>query len=150
MDQVRGQLVLVKAPYVRMAMGEYNTQDRSYPTYIYPRRDHVVLGSTYLEGDGDMEVREETTEDVIRRAAEFIPEIATAPILAEVVCIRPGRKEGVRLEHELVQGGFHVVHNYGHGGAGMSLAWGCAGEVVDHVNEATSKMRSAPWSKSKM
>lgn len=49
-----------------------------------------MLGSTYLEHDGDREVRPETTADIIRRAAEFVPELASAPILAEVVCIRPG------------------------------------------------------------
>lgn len=73
---VRGQLVLVRAPYVKMAMGEYATADHAYPTYIYPRRDHVVLGSTYLEHDGDREVRPETTQDIIRRAAELVPELA--------------------------------------------------------------------------
>eukprot|EP00656_Telonema_subtile_P013256 TRINITY_DN16724_c0_g1_i2.p1 TRINITY_DN16724_c0_g1~~TRINITY_DN16724_c0_g1_i2.p1 ORF type:complete len:277 (-),score=63.68 TRINITY_DN16724_c0_g1_i2:115-945(-) len=138
---VRGQLLLVKAPYVKVAMGEYNTKDQSYPTYIYPRRDHVVLGSTYLEHDGDKEVRQETTDDIIRRCAEFVPELKTAKIISEVVCIRPGRKAGVRLEAEEVEGGFRVVHNYGHGGAGMSLAWGCAGEVVSLVcGGAASKL----------
>ena len=53
---VRGQLVLVRAPYVKQAMGEYATADHAYPTYIYPRRDHIVLGSTYLEHDGGREV----------------------------------------------------------------------------------------------
>ena len=71
-------------------MGEYNTKDRSYPTYIYPRRDHVVLGSTYLAGDGDKEIRDDTTTDIIARAAEFVPELATAKVLSVVVCIRPG------------------------------------------------------------
>ena len=76
-------------------MGEYATADHSYPTYIYPRRDHVVLGSTYLEHDDDREIRQQTTKDIVRRAAEFCPELVHAPILAEVVCIRPGRSEGV-------------------------------------------------------
>lgn len=127
---VRGQLVLVKAPYQRLAMGEYCAKDPAYPTYIYPRRDHVVLGSTYLEHDGDREEREETTASIIKRCAEFNPELASAPILSVVVCIRPGRKEGVRLDHTLVADDFHVISNYGHGGAGISLAWGCAGDVV--------------------
>eukprot|EP01048_Picozoa_sp_COSAG05_P007849 COSAG05_NODE_570_length_8623_cov_35.317339_5_plen_401_part_00 len=115
---VRGQLVLVRAPYIKTSMGEYNTADGRYPTYIYPRRDHVVLGSTYLEHDGDKEVRDETTADIIARAAEFVPELATAKVLSVVVCIRPGRKEGVRMERETVQlGGVsgggrqgHIVH----------------------------------------
>ena len=105
-------------------MGEYAPKDLRYPTYIYPRRDCVVLGSTYLENDGSKEVSDETTTEIVRRCAEFVPELLTAPIISEVVCIRPGRKAGVRLEREIVGGTFHVIHNYGHGGAGMSLAWG--------------------------
>jgi D-amino-acid oxidase len=88
------------------------------------------------QDDGDRTVREETTTDIIRRCAEFVPELLSAPIIAEYVCIRPGRKEGVRLERETVEGGFHIIHNYGHGGAGMSLAWGCATDVLNLVEEA--------------
>ena len=42
--------------------------------------------------------------------------------------LRPSRTE-VRLEEEEI-GGVRVIHNYGHGGAGVTLSWGCADEVV--------------------
>jgi D-amino-acid oxidase len=46
--------------------------------------------------------------------------------------LRPFRDQTFRLEPENVGGKF-VVHNYGHGGAGITLSWGCAQEVVDIV-----------------
>lgn len=44
------------------------------------------------------------------------------------VCTRPFRPSGPRLEAQAV-GGKTVIHNYGHGGAGWSLAWGYAAEA---------------------
>ena len=54
----------------------------------------------------------------------------------EWVGLRPLRTKGVRLEMDpqLVDGGrrwINVIHNYGHGGSGVTLSWGCAKEVVD-------------------
>ena len=46
--------------------------------------------------------------------------------------LRPYRERTYRLEPEIVGNKF-VVHNYGHGGAGITLSWGCAHEVVDIV-----------------
>ena len=58
-----------------------------------------------------------------------------APILADrehlmkvTVCLRPFRAAGPRLEVERF-GAKTVVHNYGHGGSGWSLSWGCAEEA---------------------
>lgn len=45
------------------------------------------------------------------------------------VCLRPFRPSGPRLEAERF-GDRTVVHNYGHGGAGWSLSWGCADEAA--------------------
>ncbi|MEM1196816.1 MAG: FAD-dependent oxidoreductase [Pseudomonadota bacterium] len=44
------------------------------------------------------------------------------------VCTRPFRPAGPRLEAESFKGKT-IVHNYGHGGSGWSLAWGYAEEV---------------------
>jgi len=46
------------------------------------------------------------------------------------VGIRPIRDAGVRLQTEIINRRL-FVHNYGHGGCGFTLSWGCA-EVVAH------------------
>ena len=46
--------------------------------------------------------------------------------------VRPYRKNTYRLDHEL-SGQKFLVHNYGHGGAGITLSWGCAQQVHDLV-----------------
>ena len=48
--------------------------------------------------------------------------------------LRPYRDLTYRLEPENVGNKF-VVHNYGHGGAGITLSWGCAQEVIDIVRK---------------
>ncbi|MGW4599655.1 amino acid oxidase, partial [Streptomyces sp. NPDC004457] len=35
-------------------------------------------------------------------------------------------REAVRLERRLLPDGRVLVHDYGHGGAGVTVAWGCA------------------------
>jgi len=45
------------------------------------------------------------------------------------VCLRPFRPSGPRLEAERF-GEKTVIHNYGHGGSGWSLGWGCAAEAA--------------------
>lgn len=57
-----------------------------------------------------------------------------APTFKEWVGLRPGRSE-VRLEIEnyKTKNGktVKIVHNYGHGGCGVCLSWGCGNEVFE-------------------
>lgn len=46
------------------------------------------------------------------------------------VCTRPFRPAGPRLEAEAADGK-RIIHNYGHGGSGWSLSWGCAQDAAE-------------------
>lgn len=52
-----------------------------------------------------------------------------AHVMKITVCLRPFRTAGPRLEAERF-GDKTVIHNYGHGGSGWSLGWGCAAEAA--------------------
>ena len=71
----------------------------------------------------------------------FNPERRLAPvkvsrdrIIREVVGLRPYRAEGFVVEAERIGPKF-LVHNYGHGGAGITLSWGTASLAVDLVRQ---------------
>ena len=55
-------------------------------------------------------------------------------IIRQVVGLRPFRAEGFVVEVERV-GNKLLVHNYGHGGAGITLSWGTASLAVDLVRD---------------
>jgi D-amino-acid oxidase len=57
-----------------------------------------------------------------------------------VAGIRPVRATTFRLEPENVGSKF-VVHNYGHGGAGITMSWGCADEVRKIVSQQAGAAR---------
>jgi len=56
--------------------------------------------------------------------------VARNRVIREVVGLRPYRSEGFVLEAERF-GQKLLVHNYGHGGAGVTLSWGTASLAVD-------------------
>lgn len=56
---------------------------------------------------------------------------------------RPHRRCGIRLEMErrdALGGRKFIIHNYGHSGAGVTLSWGCAGEVMKRAIEAAKQL----------
>lgn len=133
---IRGQVVRVSRPEgLRDSTRLYSADDRF--TLVLPRRDDVVLGGTAGEEDWDRTSREEDTDAIFRRCSELVPRIAEAEILGTAVGLRPGRRE-VRLETEWLAPDRPVIHNYGHGGGGYTVAWGCATEVAAAAAAAVS------------
>ena len=61
--------------------------------------------------------------------------IASARLVAG---LRPFRPSGFRVEAERI-GRILYVHNYGHGGCGVTLSWGTATHAVDLVCEASPR-----------
>ena len=105
------------------------------PVYVVPRSHDVVVGGTADEGAWDRRPDPVVAERILARAAELVPELTGARVLGHRVALRPGR-ERVRLETERRAGAAPVVHCYGHGGAGVTLSWGCADEVASLVTGA--------------
>ena len=71
-----------------------------------------------------------TTSRIVAECSRVL-NIDKPPVLAERVGLRPFRRSGVRLERDRLRDGRTVIHNYGHGGAGFTLSWGCAREVLE-------------------
>ncbi|MCX4594728.1 FAD-binding oxidoreductase [Streptomyces sp. NBC_01549] len=123
---VRGQLVLVANPGLHTSVRDEDNAEGS--TYVHPRSADIVLGGTFEIGKWDTTPSPVTAAAILRRCTELLPELADTQVLGHQVGLRPHRDGGVRLEadprpHGRVR---RLVHNYGHGGAGITLAWGCA------------------------
>lgn len=57
------------------------------------------------------------------------PDLSDARIVRRIAGIRPYRQGRLRLEFEARESA-PVIHNYGHGGGGITAAWGSAEEVI--------------------
>ncbi|MDT0454200.1 FAD-dependent oxidoreductase [Streptomyces sp. DSM 41527] len=128
---VQGQLVIVENPgieewYVSADTGSADT------TYVLPQPYGVVLGGTARENAWSREPGPAVAEAIVARCARRFPELAGARIREHKVGLRPARP-AVRLAVERLPDGTPCVHNYGHGGAGVTVSWGCADEVLRSV-----------------
>lgn len=93
-------------------------------------------GPLVVGGEEDGVARHEPDEPTLaamaRVALYLEPALAGADIVEAWAAPCPARSE-LRLEEDRLPDGRRVIHNYGHGGAGWTLAWGCAEEVARMV-----------------
>ncbi|ATY99240.1 MULTISPECIES: FAD-dependent oxidoreductase [Streptomyces] len=125
MRAVRGQLVLVENPGIEEWFTEADPASEA-TTYFFPQPGRLVLGGTARADDERPEPDAAVAREIVARCARVRPEIADARVLGHRVGLRPVREGGVRIEVGALPGGGLLVHNYGHGGAGVTVAWGCA------------------------
>jgi D-amino-acid oxidase len=127
---VRGQVVVAENPGLSeffVGVGE----DPGEVSYYFPHGDVVVLGGTEEAGNWSLDPDPATAERILRNCAAVEPRLAGVTVAAHRVGLRPWRPS-VRLEAESLDGRL-VLHNYGHGGAGVTLSWGCALDVMAAV-----------------
>ena len=118
---VRGQVALIETDE------HFNIYlDNERPLYIVPRRDAMIIGGTYEEHVYDEATEPETIERLLANAYNVFPQLKKHGVKGSWAGLRPFRKD-VRVEHEP---GTNIIHNYGHGGSGFTLSFGCAGEVA--------------------
>ncbi|MFE0219683.1 FAD-dependent oxidoreductase [Streptomyces albidoflavus] len=124
---IRGQHVVVTNP----GLTEFFSEDTGLSPDLlcfYPHGDIVVLGGTAIDGEDSLAPDDKAAAGILARCAEIEPLLAAARVLEHRIGARPTRAT-VRVEAERQEDGTVVVHNYGHGGAGVTLSWGCAEEA---------------------
>lgn len=121
----RGQVVLVPPRKMNFAV----VCDDPPLMYAVPRSSDCLFGGTNAVSER-READPGETAAILRECVRVlgIPEPA---VIREAVGLRPFRKTGIRVEKARLRDGRSVVHNYGHGGSGFTLSWGCAREVLE-------------------
>jgi D-amino-acid oxidase len=126
---VRGQIVRVTNPGLTMSV-----RDEQHPAgraYVHPRSEDCILGGTLELNNWDTTIDLATSAAIIERCREIVPALRGASVIEDLVGLRPGRPT-VRVEEDHSQGATaRILHNYGHGGSGITISWGCAYEVTE-------------------
>ena len=122
---IRGQHVVVENP----GLEEFFMADRLTAEWTswFPHAERVILGGIAQPDVWDLQPDPAVSARIVERCAALEPRLRGARVLEEQVGLRPAR-DPVRLEEQPL-GRARVIHNYGHGGSGVSLSWGCAREV---------------------
>jgi D-amino-acid oxidase len=121
---IHGQVVVVENPGItEFFVGDHG--ESAELLYVFPHGDAVLLGGTADPDRFDRRGDPDTAAAIIDRCAEIDPRLRTARILAHRTGLRPARAH-LRVERERPG----LLHNYGHGGAGVTLSWGCARDIA--------------------
>lgn len=118
-----GQHVIVDAPWQAEFIYESGADDW---VAVMPHDRRVILGGVRRPSAYGLVPDPAVTVAILERCRSLLPELRTAPVVGVEVGLRPARPT-VRLERPV---GGRVVHNYGHGGNGVMLSWGCADAVT--------------------
>lgn len=124
----RGQIPIVpklELPYAFVC-------DETPLTYVIPRTNDCVFGGSNDKGSYNTVIDRVLSKRIIEVCSAVLGIAAPKPV-DERAGLRPYRRTGVRIDTELLADGRRVIHNYGHGGAGFSLSWGCAQKVYELV-----------------
>lgn len=100
--------------------------------YAIPRGDkEYTLGGSIFKGEWKEDASEEEIDGVLTRATKLLQiEKEEVTFTSTWTGLRPMLEDGSARVEVIKE---NVIANYGQGGSGLTLAWGCADEVVDIV-----------------
>lgn len=126
----RGQLVVVENPGITEFFSE-DTGRSPDLLHFYPQGETLVLGGTAQPGEWNPEPDPDTAAAIVTRCAEVEPRLRNARVIEHRVGLRPTRPY-IRVEENRIDR-TKMIHSYGHGGAGVTLSWGCALEIASSL-----------------
>jgi D-amino-acid oxidase len=129
---IRGQIARVARGAVERAL-VFQHADGVFG-YVVPRGRDCVLGGTAERGVESLAVDVATSRTILARCRALEPRLETE-LTSSAVGLRPGR-DAIRLERAALDDGRPLVHDYGHGGCGVTLSWACAEDACALLEEA--------------
>ncbi|WP_127501277.1 FAD-dependent oxidoreductase [Actinoplanes solisilvae] len=135
---VRGDLLVVDNPGIDTFFVEHDNDTDELTTYILPQGRHVMLGGSRGYDDSSRRPQPSVARAILERCIAAEPRLDGTTVREHRVGLRPVRPQ-VRLDADDRHP--HVIHNYGHGGAGVTLSWGCAQEVLRLTTAARHSSR---------
>ncbi|XP_077867253.1 D-amino-acid oxidase-like [Saccoglossus kowalevskii] len=144
---IRGQVIRVHAHWIKhFAI----TADAGHSSYVIPCANNVLLGGTTQVGNWNLKIDENDKKKIWEGCCKMYPSLKHAKLDYDWVGLRPSRTS-VRLEKEIMNINgreIKVVHNYGHGGSGVTFHWGCAQDTTTLVSQLLGvKTRRTPTAK---
>ena len=125
---VKGQLIVIKNPGVSEFFAERGDMTNLF--YWMPQGDKIVIGGTAEADFSHSEVDDHQVTRILTKAGEIDSGLKSAELISYRVGMRPCRN---RVRFEFDERNPKLFHNYGHGGSGVSLSWGCAKDVATAV-----------------
>lgn len=126
---VRGQVLVCEGLTVDAA---WIDDTGARPAYFIPRRGELIVGGTAQHDDPRLEPDGFDSTAILAGVAGRLPALGPQHVRAVKVGLRPCRPT-LRLEVEDLPDGRRLVHDYGHGGSGFTIAHGCAEAVAEMV-----------------
>ncbi|XP_033112020.1 probable D-amino-acid oxidase [Anneissia japonica] len=117
--------------------------------FILPRGENdLLIGGLVEAGQSETEgitFNHPQIQRMLKNCQDFFPALKAyqeSDVKEIIVGLRPFRENNIRVEMEPKCR--KIIHNYGHGGSGWSLSWGCAADVTNLIqHEVQSKLWSS-------